>query len=85
MLNLFGCSNWDFFICFFELNLRTNDKTNSTFSRFSIGLLTLGGQLVKEIAKLRVNFILWHHSQKVIPGCLKCCACKKFKVGEGPD
>ena len=32
MLNLFGCSNWDFFIHFFELNLRTNSKTNSNFS-----------------------------------------------------
>lgn len=49
MLNLFGCSKWDFFIHFFELNLRISSKTNIVPSPwFSIGLFTVGGQLAKE-------------------------------------
>lgn len=54
MLNLFGCSNWDFFIHFFELKLRTNSKTNTVTSlQFSVDLFAVG-QRAKE--SKTVNF-----------------------------
>lgn len=73
MLNLFGCSNWDFFICFFELDL---NKQTGLSLRVSIGLFTLG-QLAKENKNLAVNSVLAPFS-KSYPGSLKCCGSKNL-------
>lgn len=42
MLNLFGCSNWDFFIQFFKLNSEQAVRQTVPSLWFSVGLFTVG-------------------------------------------